>query len=33
VEVALELLKKNEPATYRRPSYPNYHPRLTPMKP
>ena len=31
VEIALELLKKNGPATYQRPSYPNYHPHFTPM--
>jgi tricorn protease len=25
VEVALELLKKNPPATFTKPAYPNYH--------
>ncbi len=33
VQVALELLKKNPPATYKRPAYPNYHPSFTPMQP
>lgn len=28
VSVALELLKKNPPATYKRPSYPDYHPQF-----
>lgn len=28
VEVALELLKKNPPASYPAPPYPNYHPQL-----
>ncbi len=28
VEVAMELLKKNPPATYEKPAYPNYHQRF-----
>jgi tricorn protease len=28
VEVALDLLKKNPPATYPKPAYPDYHPHL-----
>jgi len=28
VEVELELLKKNPPATYPAPPYPDYHPKL-----
>ena len=29
VEVALELLKKNPPAVFERPAYPNYHQRFS----
>ncbi|MGA8026393.1 MAG: PDZ domain-containing protein [Bryobacteraceae bacterium] len=29
VEVAMELLKKNAPATYKRPAYPDYHPQFS----
>ncbi len=32
VQVALELLKKNPPATYERPAYPNYHPHFDESK-
>jgi tricorn protease len=28
VQAAMELLEKNPPPTYKRPAYPNYHPRL-----
>ncbi len=31
--VALELLKQNPPATYKRPPYPNYHPQFKPVTP
>ncbi len=33
VAVAMELLKKNPPATYEKPAYPNYHQRFEEMKP
>ncbi|HEV2177432.1 MAG TPA: PDZ domain-containing protein [Terriglobia bacterium] len=32
VQVALALLKKNPPATFERPPYPDYHPHLPPVQ-